>query len=109
MAGSSACTATAGEPLRGLDRLEPGFLQGPLAVQVAQDLLVAERAAGRPALAQPPGGQLPDLGLQASLPHPVDPRGDPEVEFGPGQGEPELDGRALLLEGGHRGGERAPG
>jgi hypothetical protein len=43
------------------------------------------------------------------LPHPVDPGGDPQVKLGAGQGQAELDGRAVLLVGRHGRGERAPG
>ena len=99
----------AGEPPGGLDRLQAGFIQGPLAVQVAEQLLVAERAAGGPALAQALGGQAAHFGFQARLPHPVDPGGDPAVKFGAGQREADLDRRAVLLVGRHGRGERAPG
>src|SRR5205823_3964168 len=98
----------AGEPPGGLDRLQPGFVQGPLPVQVAEQLLVAQGPAGGPALAQALGGQAPHLGFQARLPHPADAGGDPLVEFGPRQGEADLDGRAVLGEGWHGRGERAP-
>jgi len=102
----------AGEALGGLDRLGPRVVQGALAVQVAQQLPVAERAARGDAIAQAPGGQAPDLGFEARLPHPVGPGGDPQVEFGPGQREAELHGRADLTRprvGRHGGGERAAG
>ena len=98
----------AGEPPGRLDRLQAGFLQGPLPVQVAEQLLVAERAARGLAVAQALGGQAAHLGFQARLPHPVDAGGDPPVEFGPRQGEADLDGRPVLEEGRHGRGERAP-
>jgi MOSC domain-containing protein YiiM len=102
----------AGEALGGLDRLGPRVVEGVLAVQVAQQLLVAERAARGDAFAQALVGQAPDLGFEARLPHPVGPGGDPQVEFGPGQREAELNGRADLTRrriGRHGGGERAAG
>jgi MOSC domain-containing protein YiiM len=99
----------AGEALGGLDRLGPRVVQGALAVQVPQQLPVAERAARGDAFAQALAGQAADLGLEARLPHPVDPGGDPQVEFGPGQRQAELHGRADLRVGRHGGGKRAAG
>jgi hypothetical protein len=99
----------AGEAAGGLDRLVAGLVRGQLAVQVAEHLLVAQGAAGGPAVPQPAADEVLHLGLEARLPHAVDPGGDPLVEFGAGQGEADLDGGADLLEGGHAGGERAAG
>ena len=99
----------AGEALGGLDRFFAGFVEGELAVQVAEHLLVAEGAAGGPAVAQASADQVPDLGLEAGPPHAVDPGGDALVEVRAGQGEADLDGRAGLLEGGHGGGEGLAG
>ncbi len=99
----------AGETAGRLDRLQPGLLGRALAVQVAQQLLVAQRAAGCPALAQALADQCPHLVGQARLPHAVDPVGDPLVQFGPGQRETDLDGRAHLPVLRHGGGERPPG
>jgi MOSC domain-containing protein YiiM len=99
----------AGEALGRLDRLGPRVVQGALAVQVAQQLLVAERAARGDAFAQALGGQAADLGFEARLPHPVGPGGDPQVEFGPGQRQADLHGRADLCVGRHGGAERAAG
>jgi MOSC domain-containing protein YiiM len=102
----------AGEALGGFDRLGPRVVEGALAVQVAQQLLVAERAARGDAFAQALGGEAPDLGFEARLPHPVDPGGDPQVQFGPGKREADLHGRADLtrrLIGRQGGGERAAG
>src|SRR6202012_5868831 len=42
----------AGEPPGGLHRLEPGFVEGPLPVQIAEQLLVAQGPAGGPAVTQ---------------------------------------------------------
>jgi MOSC domain-containing protein YiiM len=99
----------AGEPPGGLDRLAAGFIEGPLAVQIAEQLLVAERAAGGPALAQALGGQAAHFAFQARLPHPVDPGADPAVQLGAGQREADLDRRSVLLVGRHGRGERPPG
>jgi hypothetical protein len=75
----------ASETPGGLDRLCVGRRQGVLAVQVAEHLLVAERAAGGSALAQALADQAVHFGGQARLPHPVDPGGDPQVQVRPGQ------------------------
>ena len=99
----------AGETLGGFYRLGPRVVEGALAVQVAQQLLVAERAARGGTLAQALSGQRPDLGFEACLPHPVGPGGDPQVQFRPGQRQADLHGRADLRIGRHGGGERAAG
>jgi hypothetical protein len=102
----------AGEALGGLYRLLARLVQGQLAVQVAEHLLVAEGAAGGSAFAQARAGQGAHPGLEAEPPHTVDPGGDALVEAGAGQGEADLDGRMgriRTLEGGHGGGERAAG
>jgi hypothetical protein len=100
------------EALGRLDRFLARLLQGELAVQVAEHLLVAQGAAGGLAFAQARADQGAHLGLEAGLPHVVDPGGDALVEVGAGQGEADLDGgmvRTRRLEGGHGGGERAAG
>ena len=74
-----------------------------------QHLLVAQGAAGGLAVSQSLLDEVRHLGLEARLPHAVDPGGDPLVECGAGQGEADLDGGADLLVGGHAGGERAAG
>jgi len=76
---------------------------------VAEHLLVAQRAAGGPAVPQSLPDEVLHLGFQAGLPHPVDARGDPLVEVGAGQGEAELDRGADLFVAGHGRGERAAG
>jgi hypothetical protein len=98
----------ASETPGGLDRLRVGRRQGVLAVQVAEHLLVAERATGGSALAQALADQAVHFGGQARLPHPVDPGGDPQVQVGPGQRQSELDRRADLLIVRQGGAERAP-
>jgi class 3 adenylate cyclase/tetratricopeptide (TPR) repeat protein len=86
----------AGEPPGGLDRLQAGLVQGQLAVQVTQQLLIAQGAARRPAFSQPEGDQALHLGLEARLPHPVDPGGDRLVQLRPRQAQADLDSRAGL-------------
>jgi len=76
---------------------------------VTEHLLVAQGAAGGLAVSQSLLDEVLHLGLEARLPHAVDPGGDPLVEFGAGQGEADLDGGADLLVGGHAGGEGAAG
>jgi hypothetical protein len=66
----------AGEALGGFYCFLAGFVQGELAVQVAEHLLVAEGAAGGLAVAEAGVDQVPDLGLEAGLPHGVDAGGD---------------------------------
>jgi hypothetical protein len=99
----------ASKPPGSFDRFLACLLQGELAVQVAEHLLVAEGAAGGFAVPQALLDQVLDLGFEARLPHGLDAGGDPLVEFRAGQGEAELDGGADLLVGGHGGGERAAG
>ena len=76
---------------------------------MAEHLLVAQGAAGGPAVPQTSVDEVLHLGLQARLPHAVDAGGDPLVEFGAGQGQADLDRGPDLLEGRHAGGERAAG
>ena len=76
---------------------------------MTEHLLVAQGAAGGLAVPQSLLEEVRHLGLEARLPHAVDPGGDPLVEFGAGQGKADLDGGADLLVGGHAGGERAAG
>ena len=76
---------------------------------MAQQLLVADGAAGRRAVAQAGPGQRAHLGVQAGLPHGLDAGRDALVELGPGHGEADLGRGADLLVGGHGGGERAAG
>src|ERR1700678_3545324 len=86
-----------------------GLLRGPLAVKRAKHLLIAEGARGGPALAQADGGQGARLRLEPGRPHPVDPRLDPQVEFGPVDAEPDLDGGAAGVVAGQGGAERTAG
>jgi len=85
-----------GEPAGGFDRFLARLVEGQLAGQVAEHLLVAEGAAGGLAVPQALVDQVLDLGFEARLPHGLDAGGDPLVEFRAGQGEAELDGGADL-------------
>jgi hypothetical protein len=81
---------------------------------VTEHLLVAQGAAGGLAVPQSLLEEVRHLGLEARLPHAVDPGGDPLVEFGAGQGEADLDSLLIRTDllvgiGGHAGGERAAG
>src|SRR5579871_6513437 len=64
----------AGETARGAHRFLPRLVQRALPVEVAQHLLVAERAARRLAVAQSLAiAQFAYLGLEAGRPHAVHP------------------------------------
>ena len=99
----------AGEPPGGLDGFLARFVEGELAVQVAEHLLVPQRAAGGLAVPQAVADEFPHLGLEACLPHRLDAGGDPLVEFRTGQGEAELHRGTDLSVAGHGRGERAAG
>src|ERR1700722_2344411 len=71
----------AGEPPGGADGLRAGLLTGQLAVKPAQQLLVAEGAAGRLAVTQAKPGQPPHLVFETRRPHAVHASLDAAVEL----------------------------
>ena len=94
---------------RAADRFLPRLVQRPLPVEVAQHLLVAERAARRLAVAQSARDQLAHLGLEAGRHMRVDPGLDAAVEFLARQREADLDGGVAAVVAGEGRAERAAG
>src|SRR5579863_8926692 len=85
------------------------LIAGQRAVEEAEQLLVAEGAAGGLAVAQAARGQPPHLGLQAGRPHAVDAGLDPLVELSARQLDADLDRGAARVVAGHCRAERTPG
>src|ERR1700761_1503121 len=94
------------EAPRGAGGLVASLVQGQLAVEVAEHLLVTERAARGLAVAQAAGDQAPHLRLEAGCPHAVDAGLDPAVEFLAVHLDAELNRGAAAVVARHRGAER---
>src|SRR6202020_2136400 len=75
-------------------QVRPGGEPGDARVSPEPGFLAAGGAAGGPAAAQDDGAHSAPLPPDPGRPHPVAPRLDPPVEFGPVDAEPDLNGGA---------------